>query len=82
MDDALRILAIGQLGGWLIIRFDIIEDVEWQEHVKMAMFALFAFFRLVRMVEPARLVAGRDAIPLGIMLILNERGVCRYHSGY
>ena len=50
--------------------------------MKMAMFAFFTFLRFVRMVKPARLVAWCNTVAFWIMLILNERGVCRYHSGY
>ena len=48
----------------------------------MSMFTFFAFFRLVGMIEPSGLIVGCNTVAFGIMLILNERGVCRYHSGY
>ena len=66
----------------MIIAVNAIKHIERQEHVEMPMFAIFAFFWAMRMVKPARLVAIRDTIPFGIMIILNERGVCRYHSWY
>ncbi len=48
----------------------------------MAMLALFTFLWFVGVIKPSGLIAGGNTVTFRIMLILNERGVCRYHSGY
>lgn len=48
--------------------------------MEMAMFAFFALFRLMGMIEPTRIVARGNAVPLWIVLILHKWGVRRNNA--